>query len=122
MATIELGEFLGEKQRGYESCIEACVQCLIACEVCSDACLDEEMDMSACIRLDRSCADACDAALRAMARGGPLVAEMCRACADACDACAAECEKHAHHHDHCRRCAEACRACAAACRRMSAER
>ena len=118
MSTIELGTYLTDKQREHEACIEACVECLIACEVCSDACLDEEMDMSQCIRTDRDCADACTAALRAMARGGPLVHTLCEACADACDACAEECEKHAKHHEHCRKCAEACRKCAEECRRM----
>ena len=119
MVVINLDQLLGDKQRVHEACIAACVECLIACEVCGDACLDEGMDMLECIRHDRTCADACTTALRVMARGGPLVAEVCTACAEACDMCADECEKHAMHHEHCRRCAEACRKCAAECRRMT---
>lgn len=122
MAAIELGTYLRSDSTKYHDCIEACVVCLVACEMCADACLDEsdiEM-MKRCIRLDRDCADACVAAIRAMSRGGPLAMEFCRACADACDACAAECERHAGMADHCRLCAEACRECAEACRRMVA--
>ena len=122
MSAIELDKYLFGEGKRYHDCIEACVACLVACEMCSSACLGENdvKMMVECIRLDRDCADACDAALRAMARGGPLAAELCRACADACDRCAAECEKHASHMEHCRVCAEACRACAAACRKMAA--
>ena len=121
MPAIELGKYLRDTTRDYHACLEACVECLVACEMCSDACLDENdvKKMAQCIRLDRDCAEACAAAVRAMARGGPLARELCRMCAEACDACAAECEKHAPHHDHCRICAEACRRCAAECRRMA---
>ena len=121
MATIELERYLRDDNRQYHACLEACVECLVACEMCSDACLDEEnvRMMVRCIRLDRDCAEACVAAMRAMARGGPLAAELCRACAEACDRCAEECERHAGKHDHCRVCAEACRRCAAECRGMA---
>ena len=122
MAAIEMGTYLRGKGKEYHDCIEACVACLVACEMRSDACLDEKdiKMMVACIRLDRDCADACSAAIRAMSRGGPLAKELCRACAAACDACAKECERHAQHADHCRVCAEACRKCAEACRKMAA--
>jgi hypothetical protein len=122
MATIELDGYLRGKAAEFHECIEACVVCLVACEMCSTACLEESdvKMMVACIRLDRDCADACTAAIRAMSRGGPMASELCRACATACDACAAECERHASHSDHCRICAEACRACAKACRKMTA--
>lgn len=122
MAAVEFEKYLRGTNREYHACLEACLECLVACEMCSDACLDEQDVgmMKQCIRLDRDCAAACDAAARAMARGGPLAKELCRACAAACDACAAECERHAAHHDHCRLCAEACRRCAEECRRMAA--
>ena len=121
MAAIELGKYLRGSASKNHACLEACVECLVACEMCSDACLDEKnvAMLAMCIRLDRDCAEACAAAIRVMARGGPLTAELCSACADACDACAAECEKHAAHHEHCRICAEACRKCAEECRRMA---
>ncbi|WP_373058698.1 four-helix bundle copper-binding protein [Gemmatimonas sp.] len=121
MSAIELGKYLRGNATKNHECLAACVECLIACEMCSDACLDEKdvAMMATCIRLDRDCAEACAAAIRVMARGGPLTAVLCGACADACDACAAECEKHAAMHDHCRMCAEACRKCAEACRSMA---
>ena len=123
MANIDLGPYLRGNSTEYHECLEACIECLVACEMCSDACLDERDPsmLAMCIRLDRDCADACAAAIRVMARGGPLAAEICRACANACEACAAECERHAAHHDHCRICAEACRRCAEECRRMAAK-
>lgn len=121
MAAIDLGPYLRGKGTANHECLEACVECLVACEMCADACLDERDPamVAMCIRLDRDCAEACAAAVRVMARGGPLAAEFCRLCAVACEACAAECERHAAHHDHCRICAEACRRCADACRRMA---
>ena len=121
MAAIELGRYLRPEQEQHHGCIEACVECWIACEMCSDACLDEGnvKEMVRCIRLDRDCAEACQAAVRAMVRGSGMAAELCRACAALCDACAEECERH-EHHDHCRLCAEACRRCAEECRRMAA--
>ena len=119
MPAIELEKYLRSSTKGYHTCIEACVECLVACEMCSDACLDESnvKMMVECIRLDRDCADACVAAIRAMARGGPMARELCEMCADACDRCAEECEK--HDDDHCRICAEACRRCARECRQMA---
>ena len=122
MTAIELKTYLHSAGTKNHECIEACVACLVACEMCSDACLAESDNamLVACIRLDRDCAEVCSAAVRVMARGGPLTAILCRACADACDACAAECNKHASKHDHCRICAEACRKCAEACRTMAA--
>jgi hypothetical protein len=122
VATIELERYLRKSSKEYHACLEACVECLVACEMCADACLDEEnvAMLVQCIRLDRDCAEACAAAARIMARGGPLAKEACRMCAEACAACAEECERHAAHHDHCRICAEACRKCERECRRMAA--
>lgn len=121
MAGIELGTYLRSENERYHACLEACIECLVACETCADGCLQEEnvRILVRCIQLDRDCADACNAAARAMARGGPLSSELCRSCAAACDACAHECERHAEHHDHCRVCAEVCRRCADECRRMA---
>ena len=122
MSAIELGMYLSKKAARFHDCLEACVACLVACEMCSDACLDEKdvAMMASCIRVDRDCADACAATIRAMARGGPLANGFCRACADACESCAKECERHAAHAEHCRVCADACRRCAEACRKMAA--
>jgi len=121
MSAIELGKYLKGGASKNHACLEACVECLIACEMCSDACLGEDnvAMLATCIRLDRDCAEVCAAAIRVMARGGPLAGVLCSACADACDACAAECEQHAALHDHCRMCAEACRKCAETCRAMA---
>jgi hypothetical protein len=121
MSAIELSRYLRSSNQEFHACLEACVECWLACEMCSDACLGEEnvSMMVRCIRLDRECAEMCQAAARAMVRGSEMVAAICRACAELCEACAAECESHSHH-DHCRICAEACRRCAQECRAMAA--
>jgi hypothetical protein len=121
MSAIELGTYIRSAQERYHQCIEACVACWVACEMCSDACLEEEnvKQMVRCIRLDRDCAEACQAAVRAMVRGSESAGEFCRLCAELCERCAEECERHSHH-DHCRICAEACRRCAEECRKMAA--
>jgi hypothetical protein len=121
MPEIELGTYLrSPQQQRYHACLEACVACWVACEMCSDACLDEPDvgEMVRCIRLDRKCAEACQAAVRAMVRGSEAAPQVCRLCAELCDLCAAECAR--HHHEHCRICAETCRRCAQECRRMVA--
>jgi len=121
MPDVDFSKYLHGASEKYRDCMAACAECLVACEMCSDACLGEEevRSLAHCIRLDRSCAEACDAALRAMARGSWQAPQFCRLCAELCELCAAECEKHTHH-DHCRVCAEACRRCAEECRKMAA--
>lgn len=121
MPEIDFHPYLRGASEKYHTCMEACAECLVACEMCSDACLSEPnvRELAHCIRLDRDCAEACAAALRAMARGSWQAPQFCALCAELCDRCAEECEKHAAHHDHCRVCAEACRRCAEECRRMS---
>ena len=121
MSAIELGKYLHGRSQQYHECIEACVACLVACEACADASLEEGHGgmMTDCIRFARDCADACNTALRMMARGSEQARDYCATCADFCDACAAECEKHASMADHCRICAEACRQCASACRELT---
>ena len=103
------------------TCIEECYSCAQACTVCADACLAEEMvaDLRQCIRLDLDCADIC-AATGAMASrrtdaNAPVLAAVVGACAEACRVCAAECRRHAGHHEHCRICAGACDRCERAC-------
>ena len=105
-----------------QECLEACLACLRACEVCAEACLDEpQLDMlRTCVQLDRDCADTCAFTARLLMRASLLHPTACAMCAEAGAACAAECEKHAAHHDHCRLCAEACRRCEALCRALAA--
>lgn len=120
MTTAQTTPYLRESTDQWQSCIEACVECWLACEMCSDACLDEEPiePLVRCIRLDRECAEMCQAAARAMVRGSDEAPAICELCATLCDRCAEECER--HEHGHCRACAEACRRCAEECRRMAA--
>lgn len=103
----------------YGTCIEACNQCAAACNHCAAACLQEaDVKMLArCIALDIDCAEVCQLAATAMARGSQYAQAICKLCADVCQMCGDECAKHSM--DHCRQCAEACHRCADECRGMA---
>lgn len=101
------------------ACIEACEEALHECQHCAAECIKE--GMAECALLDLDCADACAAALNAMARESAHHGDFCALCAHLCEACATECEKHGGTHGHCKRCAEACRRCAAECRKHATE-
>ncbi|MFC4388006.1 four-helix bundle copper-binding protein [Gracilibacillus marinus] len=106
-------------QHTHTELLETLHECMTACNHCFDACLGEEdvKMMSACIRLDRECADMCNYLENAITRNSPFVAELAAACAKICEACGNECKK--HEHEHCQRCAEACLKCAEACKKVA---
>jgi hypothetical protein len=107
-------------------CIDECGACAATCVICADACLAEEdvHHLARCIRLCLDCADACVDAGRILSRQtDPDRATQwttLEACLKACRACAAECERHAHHHEHCRLSAVQCRDCERACEALLA--
>ncbi len=109
------------------TCIAACLDCAASCTTCADACLgeDDPASLARCIRLNQDCADVCAATGRVLARqlepDLQLLGALLQTCAQACAVCAAECDRHAGHHEHCRVCAEACRACEEACRTLIGE-
>lgn len=102
-------------------CIEDCADCVASCTSCADADLGERdvVEMVRCIRLCLDCADQCDATERIVIRQTEpdrgLIGAALEACVVACRVCAAECDRHAAHHEHCRICAEVCRRCEASC-------
>jgi hypothetical protein len=102
-------------------CIAECLDSAASCTGCADADLAEPdvKDMVRCIRLCLDCADTCEVTgrivIRQTAPDLSLIRAMVEACSVACFACAAECDRHAGHHEHCRLCAEACRRCKNAC-------
>ncbi|MBV8189054.1 MAG: four-helix bundle copper-binding protein [Alphaproteobacteria bacterium] len=114
-----------EKLGNLAHCVEACFDCAQICTACADACLAEEnpTELAACIRLSLDCADVCLAAGRILSRQtasqSALAWQVLETCAGFCRLCAAECLKHAGHHQHCRLCAEVCRACERACHRTT---
>jgi hypothetical protein len=105
-------------------CIDECGVCEVTCTVCADASLaeDDVATMVRCIRLCLDCADACNATLRMLSRQtepDPMTQRaVVETCLAACHASAAECERHAQHHEHCRICAEECRRCETVCREL----
>jgi hypothetical protein len=107
-------------------CIEACYECAQTCASCADACLGEAKVASLirCISLNLNCASICEATGQVLSRQTEaewaFLLSQLGVCATACQLCGAECQKHAHHHEHCRVCAEACRHCEEACNRLMA--
>jgi hypothetical protein len=105
-------------------CIEACVECEQVCIACADACLGEPevAEFIKCIRLCLDCTAVCNATRQIATRQTEPDLDLCRAqltaCVRACHACAAECQRHASHHEHCRICAETCQRCEAACNQL----
>ena len=95
--------------------IQTLAYCAASCQHCSDQCLNEEdiAMMTACIRLDRDCAEACLVALNFIARQSDSADQAVSFCAALCRQCAEECAT--HEAQHCKDCAEACRSCAQAC-------
>ena len=101
-----------------KECLTACNACAAACWQCASACLKEQdpQTMARCIQLDLGCADLCQLAAAAIARGDGASQAICTLCAKVCKDCAAECIQHAM--AHCQECAQACQRCADACHRM----
>lgn len=101
--------------------IDALNKCITECNHCATACLDEEkvQMLTKCIKLDIDCAQICSLTVALLARGSEHGKHLMKECEEVCNACAAECEKHADHHEHCKKCAEACRSCAEECRSMA---
>jgi hypothetical protein len=102
-------------------CLDECVECAATCTSCADACLGEQ-DVQALVRsvrLNLDCADLCDTVGRIVTRQTEpdlgVIRTAIDACVTACRACAAECDRHAAHHEHCRICADVCRRCERAC-------
>ena len=102
-------------------CIASCFACAQTCVACADACLSEDAvsDLRKCIRLNLDCADICEASGRVLTRqteyDAPTTKAQLESCRKVCATCAAECERHAGHHEHCRICGEECRRCERAC-------
>jgi hypothetical protein len=101
--------------------IEDMMACTVHCTSCADACIAEESAaLTQCIRACLDCADICATTARlATRRAGSneaILRQALELCAETCRACAAECARHAGHHQHCRLCQEACETCASACR------
>lgn len=106
------------------ACIEACAECAQVCMACADSCLGEAdlASLVRCIRLNLDCGDVCDVTGRLLTRqtapNWAVLRAQIEACIVACRACAAECERHAAHHEHCQICAASCRRCEDACNRL----
>lgn len=104
-----------------EKLITTLYDCVAKCNYCADACLDEDniKMMVECIRLDRICAAACQAAALALTTNSKSdIRSLIKACEEACRKCGDECAK--HETQHCKDCAEACKRCEEACKQFAA--
>ncbi len=96
-----------------EACIRHCVDLLGKGDTSLHGCLQHVLETSAvCTALERvaSYASSPSKTMRAFVA----------ACAQYCRDCAAECKKHAEHHEPCKVCMEACERCAKACEAVAA--
>jgi len=102
-----------------KECLSLCQECAMACLQCARACLQEEgaTSMARCITQNLACADVCQLAANAIARGDEHRTATCALCAQVCQTCATECSQHSM--DHCQRCTQACQRCAQACQNMA---
>jgi Cys-rich four helix bundle protein (predicted Tat secretion target) len=81
-----------------ETCLEHCIRLLSTGDTMMSGCARQVQQMLAICRSMSSLAS----------MGSEYAAEMAALCKKACGACAAECEKHASHHDECKGCFESC--------------
>jgi|SRR5215475_6818301 len=101
--------------------ISTCGECAQASTACADADMGEKMaaDLVKCAQLNLDCADMCETTARVLTRQTGYDYDMIRAvvqaCAQACHISAAECDRHAHMHEHCKVCAEVCHRCENVC-------
>jgi hypothetical protein len=111
----------GNVNHALVAAIDDLYDCAQACTSCADGCLAEPhlADLRQCIRLNLDCADVCLAtatlANRRTGSNEEVIRRMLDACIAACRTCGAECQRHAHHHEHCRICAESCQRCERTC-------
>lgn len=113
-----------------QACLEACQEAILEAQQCAAVCIKfgwrRKGRMLALLCLDT--ADACDATLKALARGSGQQDTFSAFCATIAYRCAEQCEQYAAQcycnlsSESCRKCAEACRRCADACRMKAGEK
>jgi hypothetical protein len=79
-----------------QECAEACARCMHECEDGFHHCLlqaqSEKAEYALAAQMCIDCAEVCGAAAKLVARGSPLLVDICAACAKVCDDCFATCE------------------------------
>jgi Cys-rich four helix bundle protein (predicted Tat secretion target) len=91
---------------------QTAARCMVAGETCLEHCLRDLSSgstmMSDCARQVQQMLAICRSMSSLAAMGSGYAPEMAALCKKACVNCAAECKKHAGHHDECKACYEAC--------------
>lgn len=97
------------------SAIEASSACILKGRVCINMCVDMlaegHKEMADCLRSVEETVALCDAFVVLSSLGSASTKKLASICLESCERCAAQCDKHADHHEECKACSEACKAC-----------
>ena len=102
----------------------AASDCIQKGEACIAHCLvllgDGDKEVATCAQSVSQTTAICAALQRAANADSKYLPRLAALAKDACRDCAAECKKHADHHQQCKDCMESCEACARECERFAA--
>ena len=101
----------------------AASDCVQKGEACISHCLvllgDGDKDIAACAQSVTQTKAICAALQTAANANSKYLPKLAALAKEACRDCAAECKKHADHHQQCKDCMESCEACARECEKFS---
>lgn len=97
------------------SALDAAAQCVVKGRICINMCLDflgeGHQEMADCLRSVEETSALCEAFVKLAAIKAPGTKKLTELCIESCERCAAQCDKHADHHQECKDCADSCRTC-----------
>ncbi|MGJ4747077.1 four-helix bundle copper-binding protein [Leptospira sp. SA-E8] len=97
------------------SAIEAASACILKGRICINMCVDMlaegHKEMADCLKSVEETVALCDAFVVLSSLGSASTKKLASICLESCERCAAQCDKHADHHEECKSCGEACKAC-----------
>ncbi|TGJ99386.1 four-helix bundle copper-binding protein [Leptospira semungkisensis] len=106
------------------SAAEASAQCIVKGRVCINMCVDVlsegHTEMADCLRSVEETTALCEAFVTLSSLHSVGTKKLASLCLESCERCAAQCDKHADHHQECKDCAEACRNCIAEFKKLLA--
>ncbi|TGL58317.1 four-helix bundle copper-binding protein [Leptospira sarikeiensis] len=97
------------------SAIEAASACILKGRICINMCVDflaeGHKEMADCLRTVEETTALCEAFVTISSLKSPATKKLASLCLESCERCAAQCDKHADHHEECKACSEACKSC-----------
>ncbi len=95
--------------------VEAASQCIVKGQICINMCIDfleqGHKEMADCLRSVEETTALCDTFIKLSTLKSPSTKKIAAICLDSCERCAAQCDKHADHHEECKECSDACKTC-----------